>query len=133
MSLSRSILLVGEGNFSYSASLSQSHSETATSITATCLQSQEEALRHEGAADNIQVIENSGTSLLILSLLCCDVFCWGTLFFPDVFVQVERCCSGWTAESWESVPLSRAVCLTVWFSTFLTAGERVALKRTENF
>lgn len=63
MSLSRSILLVGEGNFSFSASLSQSHSETATSITATCLQSQEEALRHEGAADNIQVIENSGTSL----------------------------------------------------------------------
>lgn len=63
MSLSRSILLVGEGNFSFSASLSQAHSETGSSVTATCLQCQEEALRHEGAADNIQIIKNSGTSL----------------------------------------------------------------------
>lgn len=63
MSLSGSILLVGEGNFSFSASLSQLHSETATSITATCFQSEEEALRHEGAGDNIRIINNSGTSL----------------------------------------------------------------------
>ncbi|XP_045896461.1 ferredoxin-fold anticodon-binding domain-containing protein 1 [Micropterus dolomieu] len=60
MSPSRSILLVGEGNFSFSASVSQLHSETETSITATCLQRQEEALRHEGAASNIQIIKDSG-------------------------------------------------------------------------
>lgn len=63
MSLSRSILLVGEGNFSFSASLCQVQSDTATNVTATCLQSQEEALRHEGAADNIQIIKDSGATL----------------------------------------------------------------------
>ncbi len=61
MSPSRSILLVGEGNFSFSACLSQS--ETDTCITATCLQRQEEALRHEGAASNIQIIKDSGAGL----------------------------------------------------------------------
>lgn len=60
MSLPGSILLVGEGNFSFSASLSQQHNETATSVTATCLQSEEAALRHEGAAENIHIINNSG-------------------------------------------------------------------------
>lgn len=63
MSASRSILLVGEGNFSFSASVSQLHCETETSITATCLQHQEEALRHEGAANNIKIIKDSGTAL----------------------------------------------------------------------
>lgn len=63
MSPSRSILLVGEGNFSFSASVSQQYSETETSITATCLQHQEEALRHEGAANNIKIIKDSGTGL----------------------------------------------------------------------
>lgn len=60
MSLPGSILLVGEGNFSFSASLSQQHNETATRVTATCLQREEEALRHEGAAENIQIINSSG-------------------------------------------------------------------------
>lgn len=64
---------------------------------------------------------------------CAALYFVRVRFFPDVFIQVERCCSGWTAESWESVPLSRALCLTVWCLTSLTAGERVALKRTENF
>lgn len=64
MSLQGSILLVGEGNFSFSASLSQQHNEAArSSVIATCLQSEEEALRHEGAAENIQIINNSGTRL----------------------------------------------------------------------
>lgn len=64
MSLQGSILLVGEGNFSFSASLSQQHKEAASSsVVATCPQSEEEALRHEGAAQNIQIIHNSGTSL----------------------------------------------------------------------
>ncbi|KAG8008597.1 Ferredoxin-fold anticodon-binding domain-containing protein 1 [Nibea albiflora] len=61
MSPSRSILLVGEGNFSFSACVSQLYSETDTSVTATCLQHQEEALRNEGTASNIQTIKDSGT------------------------------------------------------------------------
>ncbi|XP_029304523.1 ferredoxin-fold anticodon-binding domain-containing protein 1 [Cottoperca gobio] len=60
----RSILLVGEGNFSFSASVSQLYSETDTSITATCLQHQEEALRHEGATNNIRTIQDSGGAVL---------------------------------------------------------------------
>ncbi|XP_030293412.1 ferredoxin-fold anticodon-binding domain-containing protein 1 [Sparus aurata] len=62
MSPSRSILLVGEGNFSFSASLSQS--DTETRVTATCLQHQEEALRHEGAAGNIQTIKDAGGAVV---------------------------------------------------------------------
>ncbi|XP_028277565.1 ferredoxin-fold anticodon-binding domain-containing protein 1 isoform X2 [Parambassis ranga] len=64
MSTSRSILLVGEGNFSFSASACQLYSESGTSITATCLQHQEEALRHEGAASNIQIIKDAGGTVL---------------------------------------------------------------------
>ncbi|XP_034745310.1 ferredoxin-fold anticodon-binding domain-containing protein 1 [Etheostoma cragini] len=64
MSPSRSILMVGEGNFSFSASASQLYSETETSLTATCLQHQEEALRHEGAANNIKTVKDSGGAVL---------------------------------------------------------------------
>ncbi|XP_019108654.2 ferredoxin-fold anticodon-binding domain-containing protein 1 [Larimichthys crocea] len=64
MSHSRSILLVGEGNFSFSASVSQLYSETDNSVTATCLQHQEEALRNEGTASNIQTIKDSGGVVL---------------------------------------------------------------------
>ncbi|XP_040906790.1 ferredoxin-fold anticodon-binding domain-containing protein 1 [Toxotes jaculatrix] len=64
MSPSRSILLVGEGNFSFSASMSQRYAETETSITATCLQPQDEALRHEGAASNVQIIKDTGGTVL---------------------------------------------------------------------
>ncbi|GAA6232190.1 ferredoxin-fold anticodon-binding domain-containing protein 1 [Lates japonicus] len=64
MSPSRSMLLVGEGNFSFSASVSQAYAETETSITATCLQQQDEALRHEGAAGNVQIIKDSGGTVL---------------------------------------------------------------------
>ncbi|KAK5858476.1 hypothetical protein PBY51_002611 [Eleginops maclovinus] len=62
MCSSRTILLVGEGNFSFSASVSQLYSET--NITATCLQHQDEALRHEGSATNIQSIQDSGGEVL---------------------------------------------------------------------
>nr|XP_054586486.1 ferredoxin-fold anticodon-binding domain-containing protein 1 [Nothobranchius furzeri] len=58
----RSILLVGEGNFSFSSSVCQLEAES--SITATCLQHQEEALRQEGAAINIQTIQDSGGCVL---------------------------------------------------------------------
>ncbi|XP_032432169.1 ferredoxin-fold anticodon-binding domain-containing protein 1 isoform X1 [Xiphophorus hellerii] len=64
MSPSRSILLVGEGNFSFSSSVCKLDSESGSNITATCLQRQEEALRHDGAAANIQTIEDSGGSVL---------------------------------------------------------------------
>ncbi|XP_034405618.1 ferredoxin-fold anticodon-binding domain-containing protein 1 isoform X2 [Cyclopterus lumpus] len=64
MSPLRSMLLVGEGNFSFSASVSQLYLESETCITATCLQHQEEALRHQGAADNIKMIRDSGGAVL---------------------------------------------------------------------
>lgn len=75
MSPPRTVLLVGEGNFSFSASLCQQLSSAATSITATCLQSEDEALRHQGAADNIEIINKSGKNLLS---------CW----FVDTLVVV---------------------------------------------
>ncbi|KAM4544483.1 ferredoxin-fold anticodon-binding domain-containing protein 1 [Odontesthes bonariensis] len=62
MSPSRCILLVGEGNFSFSASLCKS--QAGSSVTATCLQHPEEALRHEGVAGNIQAIKDSGGTVL---------------------------------------------------------------------
>lgn len=64
MSPSRAVLLVGEGNFSFSASACRLYSGSETIVTATCLQHQEEALRHEGAASNIQTIRDSGGTVL---------------------------------------------------------------------
>lgn len=58
------MLLVGEGNFSFSASMSQISPDTESSITATCLQQQDEALRHEGAASNVQIIKDTGGTVL---------------------------------------------------------------------
>ncbi|XP_074529238.1 ferredoxin-fold anticodon-binding domain-containing protein 1 [Halichoeres trimaculatus] len=60
----RTMLFVGEGNFSFSASVSQLYSGTETSVTATCLQRQEEALRHEGAVTNIQIIKDTGGTVI---------------------------------------------------------------------
>lgn len=74
MSPSRSVLLVGEGNFSFSASLSQWCCEAETSIiTATCPQHQDEALQHEGAASNIQVIKDSGGDEAVICAPSCDL------------------------------------------------------------
>ncbi|KAF6725736.1 Ferredoxin-fold anticodon-binding domain-containing protein 1 [Oryzias melastigma] len=56
---SRTILLVGEGNFSFSASLCEMEK-----VTATCPQRQEEVLLFEGAASNISSITESGGSVL---------------------------------------------------------------------
>lgn len=64
MSSSRTILLVGEGNFSFSASLCQSLSGSDSSVIATCLQQKDEALRHEGAVTNIQTIREAGGTVL---------------------------------------------------------------------
>ncbi|KAM6985014.1 ferredoxin-fold anticodon-binding domain-containing protein 1 [Aplochiton taeniatus] len=60
---SLTILLVGEGNFSYSAALSRSYPGR-NEITATCLHNQEEALRHQGCSDNIQAIKDRGGKVL---------------------------------------------------------------------
>ncbi|XP_057676928.1 ferredoxin-fold anticodon-binding domain-containing protein 1 isoform X1 [Corythoichthys intestinalis] len=62
MSRSRSVLLVGEGNFSFSAALCHLSSEM--SVTATCLQPQEEAMRQEGAFNNMQIIKDSGGKVI---------------------------------------------------------------------
>lgn len=97
MSLSRSILLVGEGNFSFSASLCQVQSDTATSVTATCLQSQEEALRHEGAADNIQIIKNSG--LWVFWCPCWAVFC-ESIAFLVCFIRWSGAVRGGLQKAW---------------------------------
>ncbi|KAM3869186.1 ferredoxin-fold anticodon-binding domain-containing protein 1 [Diretmus argenteus] len=66
MSTPRSILMVGEGNFSCSAAVVRQFSpESESSITATCFQRQEEALRrHEGTATNVQMIRDSGGVVL---------------------------------------------------------------------
>ncbi|XP_055792924.1 ferredoxin-fold anticodon-binding domain-containing protein 1 isoform X3 [Salvelinus fontinalis] len=71
------VLLVGEGNFSFSAALSRivaTETDNITTgtddiaggrglrITATCLQTKEEALRHHGSAHNIHTITHSGSS-----------------------------------------------------------------------
>ncbi|KAJ0062064.1 hypothetical protein NL108_015255 [Boleophthalmus pectinirostris] len=64
MSPLRSVLLVGEGNFSFSASLCQSLRGSDTIVIATCLQQEDEALRHEGSATNIQIIREAGGTVL---------------------------------------------------------------------
>ncbi|XP_072302254.1 ferredoxin-fold anticodon-binding domain-containing protein 1 [Eucyclogobius newberryi] len=63
MSHSRSVLLVGEGNFSFSASLCQSFGSD-SSVIATCPQREDEALRHEGSANNIHIIREAGGTVL---------------------------------------------------------------------
>lgn len=57
---------------------------------------------------------------------------WLTFIFSCV-EQAELCFSRWTAQSWRNVRLFRVVYLTGWCLTFLIAGEKVGLKRTENF
>ncbi|KAL0995006.1 hypothetical protein UPYG_G00130550 [Umbra pygmaea] len=66
------VLLVGEGNFSFSAALSCDvgmETDDITSgkclrITATCLQTREEALRHLGSAHNIDTVTQTGGEVL---------------------------------------------------------------------
>ncbi|XP_077596897.1 ferredoxin-fold anticodon-binding domain-containing protein 1 [Stigmatopora nigra] len=62
MSRSQSVLLVGEGNFSFSAALC--HFSPEVNVTATCLQPQEEAMRQECAFNNTQSIKDSGGRVL---------------------------------------------------------------------
>lgn len=133
MSHSLSILLVGEGNFSFSAATGRSHSTSETSITATCLQQEEEALRQEGASNNIQIIRDSGKDCEYVQMVLSFTFVVFDGSSLLCVIQVERCFSGWTVQRLGSVAPCRAVCLTVLCLTFLTAGERVESKRTGNF
>lgn len=87
MSPPRTILLVGEGNFSFSASLCQHLSTSATSITATCLQSEDEALRHQGAADNIHIINKSGKNFGGVEHVCRCIVSQGETVFLLVLLR----------------------------------------------
>lgn len=60
MSKTREVLLVGEGNFSFSAALSESDG---VGVTATCFQSENQMHRQEGAVVNIQRLRDRGRSL----------------------------------------------------------------------
>ncbi|XP_059815331.1 ferredoxin-fold anticodon-binding domain-containing protein 1 [Hypanus sabinus] len=59
------ILLVGEGNFSFAASLCDRVSRD-TRVVATCYQSQEAAARHEGTAGNIDYLLEKGAEVYFL-------------------------------------------------------------------
>lgn len=58
----REVLLVGEGNFSFSAVLSGNAGDD-VGVTATCHQNEEHAYRQESAALNIQRLRERGQSL----------------------------------------------------------------------
>lgn len=63
MSKTREVLLVGEGNFSFSAALSESAGED-VGVTATCFQSENQTNRQEGAVLNIQRLRDRGSVVL---------------------------------------------------------------------
>ncbi|XP_018610708.2 ferredoxin-fold anticodon-binding domain-containing protein 1 [Scleropages formosus] len=62
MTTLREVLLVGEGNFSFSAALCQA-SLGGAKVTATCFLTQEAALRQDGAADNIRRLQDCGAEV----------------------------------------------------------------------
>ncbi|NXM75634.1 FDXA1 protein, partial [Serilophus lunatus] len=57
----RRVLLLGEGNFSFAASLCAA---AGTHVVATCYESEEEATRREGAARSIQRLRDSGAEVV---------------------------------------------------------------------
>ncbi|KAL2095104.1 hypothetical protein ACEWY4_009823 [Coilia grayii] len=59
----REVLLVGEGNFSFSTALIESSMDE-LHVTTTCLQSEDEALRLDGALENIQRLRECGSTVL---------------------------------------------------------------------
>lgn len=62
MSKTREVLLVGEGNFSFSAALSENAGDD-VGVTATCFQSENQTYRQQGAVLNIQRLRDRGLSL----------------------------------------------------------------------
>ncbi|XP_073696642.1 ferredoxin-fold anticodon-binding domain-containing protein 1 [Garra rufa] len=63
MSKTREVLLVGEGNFSFSAALSENAGDD-VGVTATCFQSENQTYRQEGAVLNIQRLRERGSVVL---------------------------------------------------------------------
>lgn len=59
MTTRRKVLLVGEGNFSFSAALCQAAGDN-VSVTATCLQSEEVARQQDRAEENLQLLKDCG-------------------------------------------------------------------------
>lgn len=57
MAAQRRVLLLGEGNFSFAASLS---GDAGTSVVATCYESEEEVSARGRAAENIQRLRERG-------------------------------------------------------------------------
>ncbi|XP_062392096.1 ferredoxin-fold anticodon-binding domain-containing protein 1 isoform X2 [Sardina pilchardus] len=59
----REVLLVGEGNFSFSVALAESSMDE-LNVTSTCLQSEDKTYRLENARENVQRIRDCGSSVL---------------------------------------------------------------------
>lgn len=57
------VLLVGEGNFSFSVAVCESGD--AESVTASCLQTEQQAVAQEQAAQNIQRLRDRGETFSI--------------------------------------------------------------------
>ncbi|TRY94320.1 hypothetical protein DNTS_005459 [Danionella cerebrum] len=68
MAKPREVLLIGEGNFSYSVALSETSGDD-VAVTATCFQSESQALAQDGAPRNIQRLRNRG-SLVLFEVDC---------------------------------------------------------------
>nr|XP_023669355.1 ferredoxin-fold anticodon-binding domain-containing protein 1 isoform X1 [Paramormyrops kingsleyae] len=62
MTAPREVLLVGEGNFSFSAALCQAAGGSAK-VTATCFQAEDVARLQDGAAENIRRLSESGADM----------------------------------------------------------------------
>ncbi|XP_031427363.1 ferredoxin-fold anticodon-binding domain-containing protein 1 isoform X2 [Clupea harengus] len=63
MCAAREVLLVGEGNFSFSVALIESSMDE-LNVTATCLQSEDVSIRMDGTRENIQRLRDCGSSVL---------------------------------------------------------------------
>lgn len=65
MCAAREVLLVGEGNFSFSVALIESSMDE-LNVTATCLQSEDVSIRMDGTRENIQRLRDCGEQLYFL-------------------------------------------------------------------
>lgn len=80
----RDFLLVGEGNFSFSAALSENAGDGVV-VTATCFQSEADTNRQEGAALNIQRLREKGSIVLY------EVDCTRLKEFEDIKHHLYDC------------------------------------------
>ncbi|XP_016151410.1 ferredoxin-fold anticodon-binding domain-containing protein 1 [Sinocyclocheilus grahami] len=90
MSKTREVLLVGEGNFSFSAALSESDG---VGVTATCFQSETQMCRQEGAVLNIQRLRDRG-SVVLFEVDCTSLKEHGTIkhhLFDCIIFNFPHC------------------------------------------